>query len=164
MSLKVYLAAPYGTRDSIRRLAAELEQIGMTATSSWLQEQHEVSAATTGAASGVGDDDAQRHVAQDFADIDRSDVLVVFTEPMWTPSPTPGRGSTLSLVGGNPHSGGRHIETGYAQALGKRVLVVGEPENIFHRALPVVPTWHKAVLWLVGETLPKTKPAAEVRP
>ena len=151
MSLHVYLAAPYACRDSLRPLADELVSIGMAVTSSWLDESHEVSADTCGTAPGIGDEQAKAHVRADLADVKRSDVLVVFTPPTWTAD------GPLDLVGGRGNSGGRHVETGYALALGKQVLVVGAAENIFHRALPVVPTWHEAVLWLVGRerTLPR---------
>ena len=35
------------------------------------------------------------------------------------------------------HSGGRHVELGYALALGKHVVHIGQQENIFHSIVPV---------------------------
>ena len=145
MTLYVYLAAPYAARDSLQVLADELSQIGMTVTSSWLEETHEVNADTVGTAPGIEDAQAASHVRADFGDIRRSDVLVIFTPPTWITTDGP-----LHLPGDLGNSGGRHVETGYALALDKAVLVVGQAENIFHRTLPVVRTWHEAVLWLVA--------------
>lgn len=56
--------------------------------------------------------------ASDLADIDAADVVLVFTEHPST-------------------SGGFHVETGYALAKGKRVVIIGERINLFHH-LPQV--------------------------
>ena len=52
----------------------------------------------------------------DLEDIDAADMMVFFSED--------------PLVG-TPR-GGRHVEFGYALAKGKRIVVIGGPENIFH--------------------------------
>lgn len=137
--MRIYLAAPYAARAQVRQYAAELERIGFTVTSTWLEETHEISSGTIGAATAVSDAEIAMHAAADLGDIDRSDLVVLLTE------------GAADLVGGNGTSGGRHVETGYAIALGKPVVVVGEPENVFHRlgrACTVVPTWHEAVIAL----------------
>jgi hypothetical protein len=44
-------------------------------------------------------------------------------------------------------TGGRHVEFGLALAQGKRVIIVGPRENVFHYLLPdsqVFATWNKA--------------------
>ena len=44
-------------------------------------------------------------------------------------------------------TGGRHVEFGLALAQGKRVIIVGPRENVFHYLLPgsqVFVTWNKA--------------------
>jgi hypothetical protein len=44
-------------------------------------------------------------------------------------------------------TGGRHVEFGLALAQGKRVIVVGPRENVFHYLLPesqVFATWNQA--------------------
>lgn len=56
-------------------------------------------------------------VRMDLEDIDRADAVVSFTE-------SPGIYSR----------GGRHVEFGYALAKGKRLILVGPPENIFQAA------------------------------
>lgn len=134
--MKVYLAAPYAARETVRDYAAQLTRIGFTVTSSWLDEKHEINAGTSGAATALPDAQVAVHAASDFRDIDKSDLLVAITA------------KALGVEGG---SGGRHVETGYAMALNKPVLVVGEPENVFHR-LPtkcaLVPNWAEAVIEL----------------
>lgn len=137
--MKAYLAAPYAARAQVREFAAQLTRIGYTVTSSWLGETHEIAAGTVGAATAVGDDEVAAHARADLADIDRSDLLVLITE------------SVADLVGGTATSGGRHVETGYAVALSKPVLVVGDPENVFHRygrICMTVPSWREAVIEL----------------
>ena len=150
MSLHVYLAAPYAARDGIRQYADELRSIGMTVTSSWLDEQDEIGAGTIDAATDLTDAAARAHVHKDFRDIGRCNVIVLFTA------------AASPIIGGTGHSGGRHIETGYALAKGKHVIVVGQPENIFHRTLDTFSDWHAAVLALVAheKTLPSDYVAA----
>jgi nucleoside 2-deoxyribosyltransferase len=134
--MKVYLAAPYGSRDTIRGYAHQLTRVGFTVTSSWLDEQHEINNGTQGAATALSDDQVATHARDDLRDIDKSDLLVLFTS------------ASVGVEGG----GGRHVETGYAIAkLGTRhVVVIGEPENVFHRmtGVVVVPDWHEAVVEL----------------
>ena len=130
--MRVYLAAPYGARQLIRTFATDLEASSFAVTSSWLNETHDINSDTEGAAPALTDDQVAAHAQQDLWDLQSSDALVLFTS------------AYVGCEGG----GGRHIETGYAIGLGKPVLVVGEPENIFHR-LPtvcrVVAPWPTAV-------------------
>lgn len=119
--LRAYLAAPYAARGQIRAYAEDLARIGIDVTASWLDETHEINAGTTGAATGLHPDEVARHAATDLDDIARCDVLVLFTA------------NALGLDPAEVHSGGRHVETGYALAKGIPVIVVGEPENVFHR-------------------------------
>jgi len=62
----------------------------------------------------------------DIADVDACDVLVSFTQP----------------YGALTKGGGRHVEFGYALARGKRLVVIGSRENVFHHApnVSVFPT------------------------
>lgn len=143
--MKVYLAAPYGSRETIRDYAAQLRRIGFTVTSSWLDEQHEINAGTQGAAVALSQEQVSQHAFDDLRDVDRSDLFVLFTA------------AAVGVEGG----GGRHVETGYfvAKRGTAHTIVVGEPENIFHRMTSVtrVPDWHEAVIELsarmVGEIL-----------
>ena len=70
-----------------------------------------------------------RFAQEDFEDVAAADTVVCFLEP------------------GGGGSGGRHVEFGMALAWGKRTIVVGEPEHLFH-TLPSVeayPTWPQAL-------------------
>ena len=131
--MKGYLAAPYALRDDLRAYAAEMQHHRHECTSSWLFEDHPITPTTLGTSPASSDQYAQFHVANDIWDVQRSDVLVLFTWPF-----------ALNLrpeLGGN--SGGRHVETGVAMALGIPVIVLGPAENIFHRGQGVirVDTW-----------------------
>ena len=62
-----------------------------------------------------------RFASEDWSDLLGSDICISFTE---TPR--------------NTHSrGGRHVEFGAALALGKRCIIVGPRENVFHCLLEV---------------------------
>lgn len=118
--MKVYLAAPYSLRNEIRYATkALLEDHGHTVTSRWLEEAHAISPASTGPASGFSDEAAAKFAMDDLEDIRGSQALVMYTGDPWKR---------------DHHTGGRHLETGYALGLGIPVLIFGpEPENIFHR-------------------------------
>lgn len=141
MKIAVYLAAPYGARDAIRSYASELAAVNIECTSSWLDEQDKIGAGTVGAATDIDDQSAALRVRKDFRDIGKAHILVLFTESA----------AKALTVGGSSTSGGRHVETGYALASGKRVIVVGTPENIFHRGAEctIVPDWHEALIELI---------------
>lgn len=126
---RLYLAGAYCARDALRDVADHLDAAGHTVTARWLQATHAIHSGTEGAAVDQSDGYAQTHVDEDFADIDAADVLVLFTA-----------GFIAADLGvqGNLRAGGRHIETGYALAKGKPVIVVGEVENIFHRGACLV--------------------------
>ena len=53
---------------------------------------------------------------EDLADVAAADVLLALNPACWEERGT----------------GGRHVELGYALALGKRVVLVGKRSNIFH--------------------------------
>jgi nucleoside 2-deoxyribosyltransferase len=131
--MKVYLAGPYGARAQLTAYAKELAEIGIEVTSSWLAETHEINSGTQGAAVALSDTQVAEHAHTDIREVRDSDLLVLFTA------------AAIGCEGG----GGRHVETGVALALRKPVLVVGEPENVFHRmGSPVFafPDWHTVVL------------------
>lgn len=121
MKLGVYLAGRYDRRRELEACAAQLPE-GWTSTARWL----------TGAHEGATDPTTLRACAiEDLVDIRKSDVLVAFTEG-------PEVGHT---------SGGRHVETGFAMALGIPVVVVGPVENVFHHlhATRRYATWAEAL-------------------
>jgi len=121
----VYLAAAYGRRHELRRYAEELWGAGFIVTSSWIDSE---------------DDDDERlgtkeRVAiahRDLDDLRLARYVVAFTEG---PS--------------GPSRGGRHVELGFALALGRRVIIVGPAENVYcDLADAVFPTWQAALAHL----------------
>lgn len=114
----IYIAARYSRKTEMRVVAAYLREIGLIVTSRWLDEQ--ISAdAQLGDHSPIFYKETARI---DLDDIVQSDTLLFFSE---------------NPLVGTPR-GGRHVEFGYALSLGKRVVVIGGPENIFHYLPQVV--------------------------
>lgn len=108
---KVYIAARYSRRDEMRAAARLLYDAGIATTSQWLYENcaldHHLDEFP---------DDSNRKTAQvDLDDIRKADTLLFFAEDPRVGVPR----------------GGRHFECGYAFAIGKRVVVIGGPENVF---------------------------------
>lgn len=62
------------------------------------------------------DELADEHARKDLADVEAADLLLAMNPPNW----------------GNTGTGGRHVEFGYALALGKRIVVIGVRSHIFH--------------------------------
>jgi hypothetical protein len=109
----VYFAARYSRREELNGYRSELEALGIVVTSRWLATEPRMR-------SEYSDEDWRNLGLIDQEDVLAADALVCFTEP-------PGDGG----------SGGRHVELGMALALGRRVIVVGRREHIFHH-LPEV--------------------------
>jgi hypothetical protein len=103
----VYIAASFDTADAVRTLRDQLQNY-VNVTSSWCEEPPL-----------VADDyrekpiEARYRANEDLLDIERSEIVAVFTD---VPSTT----------------GGLHVELGLALALGKRIIVVGPRRNVFH--------------------------------
>ena len=119
----VYFAARFSRRDELNGYRAELEALGIVVTSRWLATEPRVRFE-------YSDDDWRALGLIDQEDVLAADTLVSFTEP-------PG-------AGGN---GGRHVELGMALALGRRVILVGQREHIFHHLpeVEVVESWPEAL-------------------
>ena len=77
-----------------------------------------------------------QRAAEDLEDISAASTLISFTEV------------PRSHLG----HGGRHVEFGAALALGKRVLLVGERECVFHHLpnVEVFSTWDQALTFLIN--------------
>lgn len=125
--LSVYLAAPYATKDEIRRHASELEALGCEVTAQWLDEPH----AATVAFTSRDPEELRAFARRDIDDIARAEVFLFFSLDPEQPT----------------KRGGRHVELGLAVAQGKRIIVIGPRENIFHflPEIEVVPTFTAAI-------------------
>lgn len=126
--MRIYLAARNYRLDELRGYADDLRTMGHEVTSRWLQGRHQAPASL--------DHPQWASIAQeDVDDLAAADALISITEP--------------SRGGG----GGRHVEFGLGLAWGKRMLLVGAAENLFH-TLPSVeayPTWEAALAGLRSE-------------
>ena len=127
--MRIYLAARYRRLAEMRRSADDLERLGHQVTSRWLRGHHDVPGP-------LGDPAWPSIGQQDMEDVQAADALIAFTEPQ--------RGE-----GG----GGRHVELGMGLAWGKRLLVVGPREHLFHTlpSIEVYPTWTDALQALSSE-------------
>ena len=110
--MKIYLCGRYSRRDNLRSVRAELERLGHTVTSSWLDTEYEHK--DDHGSSAAPAEYREEHAVKDLADVVAADCLIAFTEE--------------PRSGGR---GGRHVEFGAALALGKRLIVVGHRENLF---------------------------------
>lgn len=131
--MKLYLAAPYAARDYVRGVSAPLLlAAGHSMTSDWLLATRAITPASLGTAQVHTDAEVMHHAGKDLAEVRQADVLVHFTAKYLV-----ARSTHLQELGdaANLHSGGRHVETGYALALHKPVIYLGQPENIFQRGL-----------------------------
>ncbi len=107
--MKLYLANKFSEIDATKAIADELTAAGHEVVSTWVY--------------GGEDGLSLPEIAWlDDKDVRRADAVVKISYP----------------YGSLTKGGGRHTEMGIAMGLGKRVFVVGPPEQIFD--------WHPAVL------------------
>ena len=120
--MKIYLATRYRRIDEMNRRAEDLRKLGHLVTSRWLDGHHEAPMPL--------DDPSWPEIAQeDVDDVRAADVVVSFTQ---------------SQRGGG---GGRHVEFGLGLGLGKRLVLVGPREHLFHTlpSVEVYRTWSEAL-------------------
>ena len=123
--MRVYLSARFQRREQLNAYRLSLVQHGIEVTSRWLTQP----------APELTDDSWRELAAIDREDVERADALILFAES--------------ERDGG----GGRHVEFGMALVLGKKIIVIGQVENLFQRApeVKVVSSWDEAVEELLGE-------------
>jgi nucleoside 2-deoxyribosyltransferase len=124
--MKFYLSAKYVRNSEMRGYRSQLEQLGHTITSRWI-DCHEGRYPIPFNPHTVDDhlEDCAKLANDDLMDIQAADIVIAFTD----------------VASGG--TGGRHIEFGYALAYEIPVVVVGPRENVFH-ALPEIewyPDW-----------------------
>lgn len=114
--MKIYLCGRYSRRDQLRSVREELLRLGHTVTSRWLDTNWEATERQDRVYSSAAPPEyREQYAALDLEDVAAADCLIAFTEE--------------PRSGGR---GGRHVEFGAALALGKRLVVVGHRENLFH--------------------------------
>lgn len=131
--MKIYLASRYSRHVELRGYRQELEGLGHTVCSRWIDGDHTI---TSKGSVQADDAERQRFAMEDWADMNAADCVISFTEE---PRKTNTRG-------------GRHVEFGGALAAGKLCLVVGWKENVFHH-MPEVqhhPDWDSCVATLAA--------------
>lgn len=109
---RVYLASRYSRREEMKEHAIELEENGFVVSSSWLKETFDPNMTL----SALEEADHQEIAEHDLDDVIGSDIMIFFAEDQ----------------NNQPPRGGRHVEFGFALALGVEIYVIGEKENIFH--------------------------------
>ena len=118
--MKIYIAARFSRRPEANRLAIALKGAGHEITSRWVCP-HSDHVPPTGLSKQAADAERERFAVEDYADVKACDCFVSLMEP--TPR--------------NNSRGGRHVEFGIAMALGKRLIIIGMRETVFHH-LPQV--------------------------
>jgi nucleoside 2-deoxyribosyltransferase len=120
--VKLYLAALYSRRAEMEVCANFLKNKGFEITSSWVYGAEENEGRTR-----------EQNAIMDLGDVDKADIVVSFTHAQGT------------LTKG----GGRHVEFGYAYAKGKKLVIIGDRENVFHY-LPNVEVFPDLGTWLAS--------------
>lgn len=156
----VYIAAPYITREEVKEhVCRPLRAMGMEPRAGWLNGTRTITPGTIGACADSDDGSVRGHALGDLGDLAACRAMLHVTGNYCV--------ETLNFSDGpSLHTGGRHTELGYALALSIPVVVLGEPENIFQRALTTVTTTLSgALLALSEESEPRGPryPAAEVK-
>ena len=112
-----------------------LESLGHTVTSRWINGGHQID--DNGLSAEAKEEERTRLAIEDMQDLWDAECCISFTE---APRSTNTRG-------------GRHVEFGCAFSWGKRLIVVGHRENVFH-CLPRVqffPDWSGCLAALSAE-------------
>lgn len=111
--MHIYLMARYTRYLEMQEVAHHLVALGHIKTSRWIWGAHQASDEAIG--SGMLGDFERRLAEEDMADLCAAQVCVGFSEPPRA-----------------ANRGGRMVELGMALAWGKRVVVVGGHEHVFH--------------------------------
>lgn len=120
--MRVYLSARFERQEEMQRYSEQLRAEGIEVVSAWTELDSPSSDGFTGIA-------VERRALTAMMDVQQlvgANALVLFSDAA-NPDPR----------------GGKHVETGIALALSKRILLVGSAENVFHN-LPDVehfPAW-----------------------
>lgn len=111
--MRIYVAAQFETAGDVRNLAKKITEARHQVVSTW----HQVSDKNE-TRQDAWTDRAISFCCRDIIDLNRADTILF-----------------ISQGDGSKSKGGRHFELGYAAAQGKRLLMIGPAENVFH-AIP----------------------------
>lgn len=108
-NIRIFFSGRYSRSSSLLEYALKLEKElrSYKVISRWLNGSHAL-------AEQPSEDDIKRLAVEDFEDISQCDIFVIFTQE------EEGR------------RGGSHLETGYALAEGKTMILIGPRKNVFH--------------------------------
>lgn len=126
--MKIYLASRYSRHDEMRGVRDVLAAMGHEVTSRWIDCHTDVmgdhTASFTSEVLNASPELCAPLGEHDLDDLMAADLVASFTC-------------------GTGGKGGRHVEYGFALALGKDLVVVGPRENVFHTLIQVrhYPTW-----------------------
>lgn len=128
----VYLAARYSRAEEMQGVRSVLEEMGCKVTSRWI-DYHGGRYPGSFKPEQLNEDPGHcgRVAQDDVGDLVAADIVISF-----------------SSGDGAAGKGGRHVEFGMAAALGKRLILVGPREHVFH-TLPEVehyPDWPRLVM------------------
>jgi len=112
--MKIYLASSYGRREQLKSVRDELLRMGHAVTGSWLDTSFELNCGGSSAACAT---EWEAVCVTDLQDLLAASCCISFTE---------------EPDSANGKRGGRHVEFGVALQAGKRLIVVGPRENVFH--------------------------------
>jgi nucleoside 2-deoxyribosyltransferase len=131
--MKFYLAAGFSRKNEMAEKAKQLQSMTIGVTSTWPWED----ASPNASMADLGDEHLIVNGAKDIAEIDAADGVILFTQD-----------PTIPFL-----RGGRMHEFGYAHGKGKRLIVCGPKENIFHYlpGVEVVESWEALLTQLGGE-------------
>jgi hypothetical protein len=132
--MKIYVAARFERYQEMQGVRDVLRGMGHEVTSRWI-DLHGGKESVDGLEDQLqtNPEEFEEYGEHDLEDIRNADVIMCFA--------------------GGGGRGGRHVEWGYAYALGKRMILVGPRENVFH-ALGCVEhyaSWPSLVMALADE-------------
>lgn len=110
--MKVYIAARYSRKHEVGGIASKLRKMGFEVVSTWHKEVHVPSVQLA----KIKPKTLRTYAERDLLEVRECEVLLFLSESDQAYN----------------RRGGRHVEFGYALALGKGIAVVGPHENIFH--------------------------------
>lgn len=120
--MDIYLAAKYSRRKELLGYAKDLTQLGHTVVSQWIYGDNEADNIDTEMTEQGFETEERVLQARPYAKVDTEDVMrcdcfIVF----------PNKPREISI-----NRGGLHFEAGIAWAHGKRLIIVGVRQNLFH--------------------------------